>query len=102
MIHHLAKGLDTRSQANKSKLAEMLARASNFRALAGMAVDVVGLFTALLSSAQGEQRRSAFFDIRRDIGSSSICLRPLLLLAALEPVSVAVWTLCNVRYIMST
>jgi hypothetical protein len=37
-----------------------------------MAVDVVGLFTALLSSAQGEQRRSAFFNIRRDIGSSSI------------------------------
>jgi hypothetical protein len=42
-----------------------------------MAVDVVGLFMALLSfvesstpslSAQGEQRRSAFFNIRRDIG----------------------------------
>jgi hypothetical protein len=68
------------ARQNKSKLAEMLARASNFRALAGMAVDVVGLFMALLScgistpslSAQGEQRRSAFFNIRRDIGSSSI------------------------------
>src|ERR1700722_1727786 len=65
------------ARQSNSKLADMLARASNFRALVGMAVDVVGLFMALLSfvesstpslSAQGEQRRSAFFNIRRDIG----------------------------------
>jgi hypothetical protein len=37
------------ARQNNSKLAEMLARASNFRALVGMAVDVVGLFMALLS-----------------------------------------------------
>jgi hypothetical protein len=57
----------------------MLARASSLRARVGMAVDVVGLFMALLFrgistpslSAQGEQRRSAFFNIRRDIGRRS-------------------------------
>src|ERR1700722_11186747 len=74
------------ARQSNSKLADMLARASNFRALVGMAVDVVGLFMALLSfvesstpslSAQGEQRRSAFFNIRRDIGPSE--LAPLIL-----------------------
>src|SRR3990172_6344763 len=63
------------ARQNSSKLAEMFARASVFSALAGMAVDVVGLFMALLSfrgistpslSAQGEQRRSPFFNIDRD------------------------------------
>ena len=65
------------ARQNNSKLADMLARASNFRALVGMAVDVVGLIHGVASfvgistpslSAQGEQRRSAFFNIRRDIG----------------------------------
>jgi hypothetical protein len=45
-------------------------------ALAGIAVDVISLFMALLSSrgistpslqAQGEQRRSSYFNIHRDI-----------------------------------
>src|SRR5271165_2680486 len=55
----------------------MFARASIFNALVGIAVDVVRLSMALLSfrgfdtpslPAQGEQRRSSFFNIRRDIG----------------------------------
>src|SRR5882724_2851839 len=59
-----------------SKLASRLARASLFSALAGIAVDVVSLFMALLSSrgistpslqAQGGQRRSSYFNIVRDI-----------------------------------
>src|SRR5580704_9454490 len=41
---------------NNSKLAEMLARASNFRALVGMAVDVVDLFMALLSFVESAPR----------------------------------------------
>jgi hypothetical protein len=45
-------------------------------ALTGIAVDVIGVFMALLSfsgistpslQAQGEQRRSSYFNIRRDI-----------------------------------
>jgi hypothetical protein len=64
------------AKQNTSKLAEMFARASSFSALVGMAVDVVGLFMALLSfvgiitpslSAQGEQRRFSYFNIDRDI-----------------------------------
>ena len=63
------------ARQNTSKLAEMSARASSFSALAGMAVDVVGLFMALLFlcgistpslSAQGGQRRSSYFNIDRD------------------------------------
>jgi len=58
----------------------MLARASVFSSLAGIAVDVVSLFMALLSSrgistpslqAQGGQRRSSYFNIERDIPTSS-------------------------------
>src|SRR5208283_4243064 len=58
----------------------MFARASIFNALVGIAVDVVRLSMALLSfrgfdtpslPAQGEQRRSSFFNIRRDIGPFS-------------------------------
>jgi hypothetical protein len=44
------------ARQNNSKLAEMLARASNFRALVGMAVDVVGLFMALLSFVESALR----------------------------------------------
>ena len=44
------------ARQNNSKLAEMLARASNFRALVGMAVDVVGLFMALLSFVESPPR----------------------------------------------
>src|SRR5437870_9230173 len=64
------------AKQNTSKLAEMFARASVFTALVGIAVDVVRLSMALLSfrgfdtprlPAQGEQRRSSFFNIRRDI-----------------------------------
>src|SRR5579864_7463351 len=44
------------ARQNNSKLAEMLARASNFRALVGMAVDVVGLFMALLSFVKSAPR----------------------------------------------
>jgi hypothetical protein len=49
-------------------------------ALAGIAVDVISLFMALLSSrgistpslqAQGEQRRSSYFNIHRDIADST-------------------------------
>src|ERR1035441_7927921 len=63
------------ARQNNSKLAEMFASASSFSALVGMAVDVVGLFMALLSfrgistpslPAQGEQRRSSYFNIDRD------------------------------------
>jgi hypothetical protein len=48
-------------------------------ALAGIAVDVIALFMALLSfrgistpslQAQGEQRRSSYFNIDRDIAGS--------------------------------
>jgi hypothetical protein len=49
VIHHLTKASMPEARQNNSKLAEMLARASNFRALVGMAVDVVDLFMALLS-----------------------------------------------------
>jgi len=65
------------ARQNNSKLAEMLARASNFRALVGMAMDVVGLFMALLSFVESALRAyrlkgatplRAFFNIRRDIG----------------------------------
>ena len=61
-----------------SKLAEMLASASIFNSLAGIAVDVISLFMALLSSreistpslqAQGEQRRFFYFNNDRDIPS---------------------------------
>jgi len=64
------------AKQNTSKLAEMFARASIFTALVGTAVDVVRLSMALLSfrgfdtpslPAQGEQRRSSFFNIPRDI-----------------------------------
>src|SRR5262245_39297077 len=64
------------ARQNSSKLAEMFARASSFNALVGMAVDVVSLFMALLSfvgiitpslAAQGEQRRSSYFNIDWDI-----------------------------------
>jgi phage gp29-like protein len=44
------------ARQNNSKLAEMLARASNFRALVGMAVDVVDLFMALLSFVESAPR----------------------------------------------
>jgi hypothetical protein len=68
------------AKQNTSKLAEMFARASSFTALVGIAVNVVRLSMALLSlrgfgtpslPAQGEQRRSSFFNIRRDIGHRS-------------------------------
>src|ERR1700738_611233 len=61
----------------------MFETASIFNALVGIAVDVVRLSMALLSFrgfdtpsllAHGEQRRSSFFNIRRDIGDFySIC-----------------------------
>src|ERR1700692_2480560 len=44
------------ARQNNSKLAEMLARASNFRALVGTAVDVVDLFMALLSFVESAPR----------------------------------------------
>ena len=44
------------ARQNTSKLAEMFARASSFSALAGMAVDVVGLFMALLSFVESAPR----------------------------------------------
>src|SRR5450756_865783 len=59
-----------------SKLADMLASASIFNSLAGIAVDVISLFMALLSSrgistpslqARGEQRRFFYFNNDRDI-----------------------------------
>src|SRR6266702_4410321 len=64
------------AKQNTSKLAEMFARASIFTALVGIAVDVLRLSMAFLYfrgfdtpslPAQGEQRRSSFFNIRRDI-----------------------------------
>jgi hypothetical protein len=54
----------------------MLASASIFNSLIGIAVDVISLFMALLSSrgidtqslqARGEQRRSIYFNNDRDI-----------------------------------
>src|SRR5208283_188435 len=59
-----------------SKLAVIVASASILTALAGIAVDVISLFMALLSSrgisapslqAQGEQRRSSYFNNDRTI-----------------------------------
>jgi len=59
-----------------SKLAVIFASALILRALAGIAEDVIGLFMALLSfrgistpslQAQGEQRRSSYFNNDRDI-----------------------------------
>src|SRR5712691_1390489 len=44
------------ARQNKSKLAEMFERASSFSALVGMAVDVVSLFMALLSSVESAPR----------------------------------------------
>src|SRR5271167_1544462 len=44
------------ARQNNSKLAEMLARASIFRALVGMAVNVLGLFMALLSFVESAPR----------------------------------------------
>jgi len=61
---------------NLSKLADMLASASIFNSLIGIAVDVISLFMALLSfrgidtqslQARGEQRRSFYFNNDRDI-----------------------------------
>jgi hypothetical protein len=58
----------------------MLASASIFNSLAGITVDVISLFMALLSSrgistpslrAQGEQRRFFYFNNDRDIPRSS-------------------------------
>jgi hypothetical protein len=63
-----------------SKLADMLASASIFNSLAGIAVDVISLFIALLSSrgistpslqARGEQRRFFYFNNDRDIPTGS-------------------------------
>jgi hypothetical protein len=57
----------------------MLASASIFNSLAGIAVDVISLFMALLSSrgistpslqARGEQRRFFYFNNDRDIPSA--------------------------------
>src|SRR5947208_6195627 len=44
------------ARQNSSKLAEMFDRASSFNALVGMAVDVVSLFMALLSSVESAPR----------------------------------------------
>jgi len=64
------------ARQNLSKLADMLASASIFNSLIGIAVDVISLFMALLSSrgidtqslqARGEQRRSIYFNNDRDI-----------------------------------
>jgi len=64
------------ARQNLSKLADMLASASIFNSLIGIAVDVISLFMALLSSrgidtqslqAPGEQRRSIYFNNDRDI-----------------------------------
>jgi hypothetical protein len=66
-----------------SKLAVIFASALTLRALAGIAVDVTGLFMALLSfrgistpslRAQGEQRRSSYFNDDRDIAPRKTCL----------------------------
>src|SRR6266566_3807913 len=95
------------AKQNTSKLAEMFARASVFTALIGIAVDVVGLSMALLSfrgfdtpslPAQGEQRRSSFFNIRRDIPPAVVLrLRDDLekLLAGLAPFQVAAQPVIN-------
>src|SRR5438132_5682655 len=44
------------ARQNNSKLADMLDRAASFSALVGMAVDVVSLFMALLSSVESAPR----------------------------------------------
>jgi len=44
------------ARQNNSKLAVILAKASNFRALVGMAVNVVGLCMALLSFVESSPR----------------------------------------------
>src|SRR3984893_12534260 len=67
-----------------SKLAVIFVSASILTALAGIAVDVISLFMALLSSriistpslqAQGEQRRSSYFNNHRDIALPNDALR---------------------------
>jgi hypothetical protein len=76
VFHHPGKCLDPRGKAELSKLAVIFASASILTALAGIAVDVISLFMALLSSrgistpslqAQGEQRRSSYFNNHRDM-----------------------------------
>src|SRR6266853_325910 len=56
------------ARQNNSKLAEMFDRASNFGALVGIAVDVVNLCMALLSSVESAPRayRRRFFHFQRD------------------------------------
>ena len=72
----LARASIPEARQNLSKLADMLASASIFNSLIGIAVDVISLFMALLSSrgidtqslqARGEQRRSIYFNNDRDI-----------------------------------
>jgi hypothetical protein len=77
VIHHLAKGLHAGSQAkqlearrNVSQRLDLQSSRRNgrecSRSIHGVAF-LCGISTPSLS-AQGEQRRSAFFNIRRDIG----------------------------------
>jgi hypothetical protein len=71
------------ARQNNSKLAEMLDTAASFSALVGMAVDVVSLFMALLSSVESapepigssnKQRRFSYFNIDRDNSALGSCL----------------------------
>ena len=85
VIHHLAKGLHAGSQAkqlearrNVSQGLELQSSRRNgsgcSRSVHGVAF-LCGISTPSLS-AQGEQRRSAFFNIRRDIGRLWSSARP--------------------------
>src|ERR1700730_11905250 len=75
------------ARQKRSKLAVIFASASILTALAGIAVDVISLFMWLLSSrgistpslqAQGEQRRSSYFNNDRDIASRKSTSRNLM------------------------
>jgi hypothetical protein len=78
VIHHLAKGLHAGSQAKQLEARRNVRQGLELqssrrngsgcsRSIHGVAF-LCGISTPSLS-AQGEQRRSAFFNIRRDIGS---------------------------------
>src|ERR1700732_608143 len=78
VIHHLAKGLHAGSQAKqleaRRNVRQGLELQSSRRNGSGCSRSIHGVtFLCGIStpslSAQGEQRRSAFFNIRRDIGS---------------------------------
>ena len=76
VLHHLAKRLHARKPGRTTRSSPTCSPAPRASALSsGIAVDVVSLFMALLSfrgistpslPAQGEQRRSSYFNIDRD------------------------------------